>query len=207
MLKGPPNFSAWLESWRVFRCAVILLNGCLPAPLDDYANLIQRLAERYPWGMVSQADERMRSDQWERIRRDQEERVSKNMMLEPFNQNKPWESVIRQSVSEYSYWNEKVRFAAQASSASVAFPPSAPIASAVQPGARSKAHAISKAMVKEGRGPMVDTCVIREGSCALHGSAARRVVSRRDLGLRGALTFVNGAFPFIVLWHSFGLSA
>eukprot|EP00971_Amphidinium_carterae_P082440 1630160-Amphidinium_carterae.1 len=54
-------------------------------------------------------------------------------MLEPFNPDKPWESVIRQSVSEDSYWNEKVRFAAQASSASVAFPLAAPIASAVQP--------------------------------------------------------------------------
>eukprot|EP00971_Amphidinium_carterae_P031258 615498-Amphidinium_carterae.2 len=37
---------------------------------------------------------------WERIRRDQEERVNTNLVLEPFNQEKPWDSVIRQNVTE-----------------------------------------------------------------------------------------------------------
>eukprot|EP00971_Amphidinium_carterae_P322264 6405242-Amphidinium_carterae.1 len=54
----------------------------------------------------------MRSEHWEHIKRDQEEKLAKQTLLKPFVTNRPWESVIRQSVGDQEFWNEAVRFQA-----------------------------------------------------------------------------------------------
>ena len=63
-LSGPANFESWRACWRVFRTAMILLGACLPGPLDEYEENIRVLSTGCGpriWGMLSHADEIMRS--------------------------------------------------------------------------------------------------------------------------------------------------
>eukprot|EP00971_Amphidinium_carterae_P232067 4605543-Amphidinium_carterae.1 len=91
MIKGPPNYGGWLSSWRVYKVAMILLSASLPGPLDEYSDLIRRLAEQFPshWGLIARADEKMRSDWWERIRRDLEDKYARGCG-DDFNIDRPW---------------------------------------------------------------------------------------------------------------------
>ena len=71
MLTGPPNFTAWRACWRVFRVGMLVLGGAKAGPLDEYEERIRELSADYPgqWGLISRADDIMRSEYWERIRR------------------------------------------------------------------------------------------------------------------------------------------
>ena len=66
-LRGPANYEGWRAGWRVFRSAMIMVNAASPATLDRYARGIEELHLLFPgaWGVVSMADETMRSERWD----------------------------------------------------------------------------------------------------------------------------------------------
>ena len=70
LLNGPADFHAWAASWKVFRTAMIMLGAACPDDLDSYADGIKDLADTFPlyWGMILEADESMRSEEWDQIR-------------------------------------------------------------------------------------------------------------------------------------------
>ena len=66
-LRGPGSYTGWRASWNVFRAAMIMVNGASPAILDRYARGIEELVTLFPhaWGIISLADETMRSERWD----------------------------------------------------------------------------------------------------------------------------------------------
>ena len=99
-LAGPPNYTAWFESYRVFRTACLLLDYCSPSSLDIYSEHVRRLADKYAWQYVCQGDIRMRCEQWERIRRDMELTSQRGVS---------WSQVLMESTKKDSFWSAEVR--------------------------------------------------------------------------------------------------
>jgi len=66
-LRGPGTYLGWRASWNVFRAAMIMANGASPSTLDRYARGIEELVTLFPnaWGIISLADETMRSERWD----------------------------------------------------------------------------------------------------------------------------------------------
>ena len=66
-LRGPANYEGWRSGWRVFRSAMIMVGAASPATLDRYSRGIEELSLLFPgsWGVVSMADETMRSERWD----------------------------------------------------------------------------------------------------------------------------------------------
>ena len=46
-LPGPPPYSAWYQSWRVFRTCLLLLEVATSEVLDQYADHVRDLTELY----------------------------------------------------------------------------------------------------------------------------------------------------------------
>ena len=73
-LRGPQNFTAWMQSWQVYKVAMCALDVVTPQAMDDYADGIRQLvtlfpSNRYPsaWATILLADIEMRSKVWWRI--------------------------------------------------------------------------------------------------------------------------------------------
>ena len=51
---GPSNFQAWLSSWRVFKCACIMLDILNLAALARYESAIEKMVRQWPsaWGLI-----------------------------------------------------------------------------------------------------------------------------------------------------------
>jgi len=111
LLSGPPSFGAWRKCWRVFRTAMVLLRGSRAGALDAYEERIRTFAELYPehWGTIARADDILRSEGWERIRRDIQEKRSRGVYQGHWNEDMPWEAVIRDSAMASEYWQENLR--------------------------------------------------------------------------------------------------
>ena len=92
VLRGPSDFRAWTDSWRVFRTAMISLKAAAPQTLDDYFRGIEQLTVLYPhaWGLIFCADELMRSEGWDKIREELEDDRE-------WPENLPWNKVIQMS--------------------------------------------------------------------------------------------------------------
>ena len=97
-LTGPHNFVSWRRCWCVFRTAMVLLRGSKPGPLDAYEENIRSLAEVFGdthWGIISRADDVMRSEGWERRRRVSEDEVRRGVYRKVFDPAMPWAAVLR----------------------------------------------------------------------------------------------------------------
>ena len=95
VLRGPSNFQSWMDSWRVFRTAMLSLKEASPQTLDDYAHGIQTLVNIHPsaddWGLIYAADEVMRHEVWGKIKDE--------MVLDgEWPEVCPWNEVIKRSV-------------------------------------------------------------------------------------------------------------
>lgn len=116
-LPGPSTFQAWLGCWRVFKSAALMLNICTLASLTNYERFIERLTTQWPmcWGLIAQADDKMRAEGFERLRR----RVLTASTLGrqiPINWDpaRPWTAVLDMSVQDVEYWAENVHHPAAA---------------------------------------------------------------------------------------------
>ena len=99
MLSGPPFFEAWRACWRVFRTAMLMLDAALAGQLDEYEERVRVLCITFPgcWGIISKADELMRSGQWERVRRRIEAMILRSLYLDNLDPQMPCGAVIRDS--------------------------------------------------------------------------------------------------------------
>ena len=111
-LRGPPDYDAWWQSWRVYRTAMILFESVSPEVLDNYAELIRKYSKAYTeqtWFILYQADVRMRQEQFERIIRRLERGLANGVPC-PFNYdvNKPWEACFKAAVADKAFWDAEL---------------------------------------------------------------------------------------------------
>jgi hypothetical protein len=119
--KGPGAFDAWYKSWAVFKNAMLFLEEATVSAMDGYRDHIQELSQTYPtcWFIIYNADCRCRSEQLEYILRDaaaamlSREEGSRPLALQDFHDEKPWDYVFKQAVSEenmvqHSFWQREV---------------------------------------------------------------------------------------------------
>lgn len=116
-LPGPSSHQAWLASWRVFKCAALMLEVISLAALQAYERHIEKLVLQWPgtWGLIYQADDRARAEQLERWRRYLIAESDAGRQVPPtWNPNKPWSCIFLKVVEDQSYWSETVHVPASA---------------------------------------------------------------------------------------------
>ena len=123
-LRGPQNFTAWMQSWQVYKVAMCSLDVVTPQAMDDYAEGIRQLVtlfptQRYPssWATILLADIEMRSKQWWRILANLRKYPAPDNKLDKERQ---WNTVLRMSCYGKSmdpermhWWNLHVIFPLQ----------------------------------------------------------------------------------------------
>ena len=116
-LPGPSSHQAWLASWRVFKCAALMLEVISLAALQSYERHIERLVLQWPgtWGLIYQADDRARAEQLERWRRFLVAESDAGRQVPPtWNPSKPWSCIFLKIVEDQAYWSETVHVPASA---------------------------------------------------------------------------------------------
>lgn len=114
-LPGPPSYSAWCASWRVFRATLLLLDVASTDVLDQYADHVRDLVELYGedvWFLVSLADCRMRSEEFPRLRRELElihEEKMAAQLPSSYDPLRSWDSVFAAATGAKDYWHDEVR--------------------------------------------------------------------------------------------------
>jgi hypothetical protein len=69
-LIGPTTFDIWFSNWCVYRTSMVMLDGAETERLDQYAQFIRALHEKYTakcWWLIYQADVRLRSEKLGRL--------------------------------------------------------------------------------------------------------------------------------------------
>jgi hypothetical protein len=94
-----------------------MLNICTLASLTNYERFVERLTTQWPmcWGLIAQADDKMRAEGFERLRR----RVLTASTLGrqiPINWDpaRPWTAVLDMAIQDVEYWAENVHHPAAA---------------------------------------------------------------------------------------------
>jgi hypothetical protein len=115
-LPGPADYTAWLRSWRVYECALLLLEAVRAERLRAYEDRIYQLHLTFGqgcWHIIYLADVRMRSEAMERIRRDLESAAYNNapsvhvgFRLDP---SQPWDAVFGAAARDDRFWAAEVR--------------------------------------------------------------------------------------------------
>ena len=111
-LPGPSTFDLWWASYRVLRCALLLLDAVPPEVLDAYGEFIREQNQAYgrdAWFLVYQADVRMRSEQFDRLRRRAERQHQLEQaasMQSHFDPARPWSTVFHLALADKMWWDE-----------------------------------------------------------------------------------------------------
>ena len=92
VMRGPANFTSWVDSWLVFRTAMISLQEASPQVLDDYQRGIRNLVQIHPdvWDLIFAADEIMRGEVWDEMK---DELMTEGKLPK----DQPWNTIIRMS--------------------------------------------------------------------------------------------------------------
>ena len=116
-IPGPASFQAWSCSWRVFRCARVMLGLVSIAALENYFRHIEKLVTQYPqcWGLIMVADDTARAERLEKIRRHLVIESGRGRQVPMgWDPQDPWSVVFMELVRDDSFWNERVHHPATA---------------------------------------------------------------------------------------------
>ena len=114
-IPGPATLSQWMGSFRVMRCAFVMLDIVSLATLLAYENLFTRLCQQYTgaWHLLVAADEKARSSHLERLKLqmkiDQDRGASVPFSFDP---SRPWDHHWRTMTEDTKFWNENVHWPA-----------------------------------------------------------------------------------------------
>ena len=114
---GPSNFQAWLSSWRVFKCACIMLDILNLASLSRYEAAIEKMVRQWPsaWGLICSAEDKARSERWMRLhRRTLSDRDTGRQVPHDWTEERPWSSLLTMLTADYEFWSEQVHVPAAA---------------------------------------------------------------------------------------------
>ena len=110
---GPPNIKEWRRCYAIFRTCCIMFDIISAEMLDQYADMIEEMADRYglaAWPLIYQVEVRTRQFQTHRIRRrlaDEKTEALKRNLDHPYNPLQPWEEVWKQLINAEEKWWRK----------------------------------------------------------------------------------------------------
>ena len=102
---GPANLQKWEKCFRTYKAAMLLLEAADSERLDAYADFIRDLCHQFgpeAWGIIYQADVRMRSEFMDRVKRDLAD--SKEF---GFTSANPWSAVFASAVRQADFWSRE----------------------------------------------------------------------------------------------------
>jgi hypothetical protein len=115
-LPGPPDYDAWIRSWQVYECCLLLLKITKIERLKQYSELIRGYVLQYGpaiWPIVYQAEVRMRSERFDRLRRGAEIELSRlppgTTRTTTFDPLSPWDGVFGLALRDRGFWDKEVR--------------------------------------------------------------------------------------------------
>ena len=114
-LPGPSTLIQWTASFKVMRCAFVMIDICSLATLLSYETFFVRLCQQYvgAWHLLVSADEKARSTHLERLRLQLRLDRDRGIPL-PYNYDasRPWDFLWRQMTDDAKFWNENVHWPA-----------------------------------------------------------------------------------------------
>ena len=113
-LPGPPDFEAWLRSWGVFECTLLLLKQVRGERLRAYQELLRGFVLHFGqqcWPIIYQADVRLRSEHLERTRRQVEIASGDGGAQGPgqYDPALPWDFIFAAILRDKEFWDREVR--------------------------------------------------------------------------------------------------
>ena len=103
---GPPGFHEWYQTWKTYRCALLLLNVCDAVRLDAYSEHIRGYLQQFSeeaWFLIYRADVRLRSEQLERIRR-----ALRQNPQHGFTEASPWGACFTAATKDSDFWSKEL---------------------------------------------------------------------------------------------------
>ena len=113
-LHGPPNISAWIQSYNVLMTILVMSKAVDLGILMRYRSHIERIHDRYShriWAILYQAESRCRLELMDRIRRElaaEHEEAVKNGSTTSFDPGRPWNMAWQRAVNDEAFWREEV---------------------------------------------------------------------------------------------------
>ena len=103
---GPPGFHDWYQTWKTYRCAMLLLNVCDAERLDAYSEHIRGFVTQFgeeAWFLIYKADVRLRSEQLERLRRSLRQAPQHG-----FTEASPWGACFTAATRDSDFWTKEL---------------------------------------------------------------------------------------------------
>ena len=103
---GPPGFHDWYQTWKTYRCTMLLLGLCDAERLDSYSEHIRNFVTQFgeeTWFLIYRADVRMRSEQLERIRRALRENPAHG-----YTEANPWGACFTAATKDSDFWTREL---------------------------------------------------------------------------------------------------
>jgi hypothetical protein len=64
-MRGPDSYECWLECWKVFRSAMIMVDAASVADLDRYSKSIENLLRTFNyWPQIQETEDVVRRERW-----------------------------------------------------------------------------------------------------------------------------------------------
>lgn len=116
-IPGPSHYGQWQASWRVYRCALIMLNYAHMSTLVAYEAMVERLDRLYQgcWHLIVQAEDLARGEHLGRLRVKYTLNAAKGAPLPAgWSEANPWDALLRAVIEDQSFWQEQVHVPANA---------------------------------------------------------------------------------------------
>jgi hypothetical protein len=110
---GPPTIQAWMASYRVLECSLIMLDAVDLGILASYSRNMLACLEGYgveTWHVLYQADLRMREERMDRMLREIISEEAKAPGSVPgWSAVRPWNAVWSRAARDYRYWQSEFK--------------------------------------------------------------------------------------------------
>ncbi|CAE7737152.1 unnamed protein product [Symbiodinium sp. CCMP2456] len=110
-LPGPPDYAAWLNSYRVYKTALLMLGVVSLSVLQAYEEFIEKVTRRYTgaWHLVACADDRARSEQLGRLRmRNSDGHGLGSSATGRLECARPWTALVAALLRDEPFWQEQL---------------------------------------------------------------------------------------------------
>ncbi|CAE7036982.1 unnamed protein product [Symbiodinium sp. CCMP2592] len=110
-LPGPPDHTAWLNSFRVYKTALLMLGIASLSVLQAYEEFIEKVTKRYvgAWHLVASADDRARSEQLGRLKlKVQMSLASGGQPPDGWSATRPWNALFALLLGDEPFWQEQL---------------------------------------------------------------------------------------------------
>ena len=103
---GPSSYHSWVEAWKVYRTALLLLETVDAERLDAYAEHVRSFVTQFgdsAWWLVYRAENRLRCEHMERLRRTLHDKPAYG-----YTAARPWNAVYAAAIRNGDYWTREL---------------------------------------------------------------------------------------------------